>query len=128
MDELSVSRVVVALLLVIGLIVISGWLAKRSGLSGRLTANTQVRVVSKQTLAARSSIVVVEVPGAQLILGVTPASIQVLHTIACETGLSVVTSQARTQSEAETKKDFSAVLSRLMRAPCAPSQQDRPAS
>jgi flagellar protein FliO/FliZ len=124
MDEFSILRVFVALLLVLGLIALSGWLTKRSGLSGKLSKQSQLRVVSKQPLGPKSSLIVVDVPGAQLVLGVTPTNINLLHTIECDTGLSVVSGMEQ-PSAAPHSKEFSSVLARFIPQARRPGTQEQ---
>ncbi|HEY0333217.1 MAG TPA: flagellar biosynthetic protein FliO [Stenotrophomonas sp.] len=71
---------VFALLLVLGLIVGLGWLLKRMpGSSFRPAAG--LKVAASLPLGAKERVVVVEVNGQQLLLGVTAGGISVLHAL-----------------------------------------------
>jgi|GEM_PF-1863936 len=112
MDGYSILRIVAALLLMIGLIAICGWLAKRGGLANRLGQQAGVRIVSRQSLGARSSIVILDVPGAQLVLGVTPSSINLLHKIDSDSQQGTAGSVQQEQHN-----DFRSLLGRVMAKP-----------
>nr|WP_246429139.1 flagellar biosynthetic protein FliO [Pseudoxanthomonas broegbernensis] len=66
-----------ALLLVLGLILGLAWLLRR--LPGGLRTAEGLRVVGSLPLGAKERLVVVEVGGRQLLLGVTSAGISLLH-------------------------------------------------
>lgn len=85
MGEVAILRVIGALALVLLLVLLCGWLAKRSGLSGAAGKASLLRISSRMSLGARSSIVIVDVPQARLVLGVTPNSINLLHTLPADT-------------------------------------------
>lgn len=69
-----------ALLLVLALIVGLAWLLKRLPGSG-LRQNAQLRIVASLTVGQRERVMVVEVGGQQVLLGVTPHQITPLHTL-----------------------------------------------
>ncbi len=71
---------VFALLLVLGLIVGLGWLLKRMPGSGFRPA-AGLKLVASLPLGAKERVVVVEVAGQQLLLGVTAGGINALHTL-----------------------------------------------
>ena len=71
---------VFALLLVLGLIVGLGWLLKRMPGSGFRPA-AGLKLVASLALGAKERVVVVEVNGQQLLLGVTAGGIATLHTL-----------------------------------------------
>lgn len=80
MTEAAVIRVLASLALIIVVILALAWLARRSGwLQGK--SQHRVRVISSQRLGARSHIAIVQVDDTELVLGVTPAQINVLHKI-----------------------------------------------
>lgn len=68
------------MVLVIGLIFLLAWLARRFGLQ-RLGGAGVVKVVSSAPLGTRERVVVVEVAGTWLVLGVTPTQVNALHTL-----------------------------------------------
>jgi flagellar protein FliO/FliZ len=71
---------VFALLLVLGLIVGLGWVLKRMPGSGFRPA-VGLKLVASLPLGAKERVVVVEVNGEQLLLGVTAGGINTLHTL-----------------------------------------------
>lgn len=71
---------VFALLLVLGLIVGLGWLLKRMPGSGFRTSEG-LKLVASLPLGAKERVVVVEVNGQQVLLGVTAGGISTLHTL-----------------------------------------------
>jgi flagellar protein FliO/FliZ len=71
------------MLLVLGLIFVCAWLARRFGLQ-RLGGSSLLRVISSSAVGARERVVVVEVAGTWLVLGVTPSHVNTLHTLAAQ--------------------------------------------
>lgn len=91
-----------ALALVILLIFACAWLARRCGVAGRLRADgTQIAVKARYSLGQRERLVVVEVDGERLLLGVTPGAI---------TRLGRLATPAPTEND---PPDFSFILRRL---------------
>lgn len=77
---MSVAQVVLALGFVICLILCSAWLMRR--LSVLPVSNGQtLRVVSGVMVGSKERVVVVEVQGSWLVLGVTASSVNLLHTV-----------------------------------------------
>jgi flagellar protein FliO/FliZ len=74
----SLIGAVFALLLVLGLILGMAWVLKRLPGSGFRPAEG-LRVVASLTVGAKERVVVVEVNGTQLLLGVTAGGINTLH-------------------------------------------------
>ncbi|WP_181393995.1 flagellar biosynthetic protein FliO, partial [Stenotrophomonas sp. HMWF003] len=74
----SMFGAVLALLAVLALIVGLGWLLKRMPGSGFRPAEG-MRVVASLNVGAKERVVVVEVNGEQLLLGVTAGGINTLH-------------------------------------------------
>lgn len=72
---------VFALLLVLALIIGLAWLLKRMPGSGFRPAQG-LRVIASLTVGAKERVVVVEVNGEQLLLGVSPGGVRALHTLA----------------------------------------------
>ena len=66
--------------MVLGLIFLCAWAARRFGLQ-RFQGGNVVKVVSSASLGQRERVVVVEVDGTWLVLGVTTSQIQTLHTL-----------------------------------------------
>jgi flagellar protein FliO/FliZ len=77
----SLLGAVFALLLVLGLIVGLAWLLKRMPGSGFRPVEG-LRVIASLSVGTKERVVVVEVNGAQLLLGVSPGRIRALHTLA----------------------------------------------
>lgn len=71
---------VLALLAVLALVVGLGWLLKRLPGSGFRPADG-MKLVASLSVGAKERVVVVEVNGQQLLLGVTAGSINALHTL-----------------------------------------------
>lgn len=78
MNPAQVLQVVLALLFVLALLLLLAWVARRSGwLPGR-AAQTGLRVAGSLRLNARHSLVVVDIEGKRLILGISPQQITLL--------------------------------------------------
>lgn len=80
-DAGSLGGTVFALLLVIGLILGLGWLARRMPGFARGASNNGLRMVASLPVGPRERVVVVEVGHAQLLLGVGPGGTRTLHTL-----------------------------------------------
>jgi len=80
MTEADALRMVASLALIVLIILAGAWLMRRTGLL-RTGGGQSVKIVGAQSLGARSSIVVVQVEDAQLVVGVTPQQITLLHTM-----------------------------------------------
>ena len=74
----QVGEVLAALLLVVVAIVVASWLMRRINGVG-LRGNVTMRVISAMPLGQRERLVLVEVGGTQLLLGVTAQGISHLH-------------------------------------------------
>ncbi|MFC0677065.1 flagellar biosynthetic protein FliO [Lysobacter korlensis] len=81
-DAGSLGGTVFALLLVVGLILGLGWLAKRMPGFGRGAPSNGLRMVASLPIGPRERVVVVEVGETQLLLGVGPGGTRTLHTLA----------------------------------------------
>jgi flagellar protein FliO/FliZ len=68
------------MLLVLGLIFLCAWMARRFGLQ-RFGGGQALKVVSSAALGQRERVVVVEVGATWLVLGVTTNQINTLHTL-----------------------------------------------
>lgn len=79
-DAGALGGTVLALLLVVGLILLLGWLARRMpGVAG--TGNPALRIVGSLALGPRERVVVVEVGGTQLLLSTGAGGTRALHTL-----------------------------------------------
>lgn len=73
--------VLMSLILVVLLIFSLAWLVRRLGIGGGLLARSAVmKIIATLPLGTRERLVIIEVGGKQLLLGVTAHSIQTLHT------------------------------------------------
>jgi flagellar protein FliO/FliZ len=77
----SIGGALFALVLVIGLILLLGWLAKRMPGLGGARSNSALRVVGSLALGPRDRVVVVAVGDTQLLLGVGSGGTRTLHTL-----------------------------------------------
>lgn len=69
-----------SLVLVVGLILVIGWLyARAQGIRGG--NNGAISIVAAQSLGPKERILVVDVAGEQLVLGMTPTQIRTLHVL-----------------------------------------------
>lgn len=75
-----VGQVVTGLLLVVGLIFVLAWLAKRFGYVN-VGGQGQMRVIASLPLGAREKAVLVEVAGQRLLLGVAPGRVSFLQSL-----------------------------------------------
>lgn len=80
MNEADVLRMVASLAFIVFLILAGAWLMRRAGWLRGGTGQA-IKVVGAQSLGARSSVAIVQVDGARLVLGVTPQQITLLHTL-----------------------------------------------
>lgn len=71
-------NVLLSLLMVIAVILGLAWLLRRFG-QGGFTSQQHMKVVASLAVGARERVVVVDVAGQQLLLGVTPQQIRTLH-------------------------------------------------
>lgn len=81
MTEAALLRVVGSLTLVVIAILVLAWLARRTGLAQGRTRRP-LKIISSQRLGVRSHITIVQIEKTQLVLGVTPTQISLLHTLA----------------------------------------------
>src|SRR5690625_5127410 len=80
MTDVAVLRVLASLALIIVTILALAWLARRTGwIQGK--HQNRLKVVTSLRLGARSHISIIEVDNTQLVLGITPTQINVLHTL-----------------------------------------------
>ncbi len=77
----SLARALTALALVIGLLLLCAWAARRWRLGARWQAGVPARVVGSLSLGPRERIVILEVDATWLVVGVTPGGMRTLHTL-----------------------------------------------
>lgn len=81
-DAGSLGGLVFSLLLIVGLILALGWFARRMpGFGGGAATKHGLRVVASLPVGARERVVVVDVGGTQLLLGVGSGGVRTLHTL-----------------------------------------------
>lgn len=80
-DAGSVGGALFSLVLVVGLILALGWLAKRMPGLQRGAGSSSLKVVASVALGPRDRAVVVDVGGTQLLLGVGQGGVRTLHTL-----------------------------------------------
>lgn len=76
----GILQAVMGTLVVIGAIFLCAWLGRRFGVQ-RMGGNGLVKVVSTSMVGQRERVVVVDVAGTWLVLGVTAQNVQTLHTL-----------------------------------------------
>lgn len=77
----GLAHIGMVLIFIVLIILAGAWIAQRMGLSRRLSkASAILSVVASQTLGQRARIVVIEMNGKQILLGVTPEKINCLAT------------------------------------------------
>lgn len=67
------------------LIVLAAWLARRFGLAPKRGGDRELHISSSLSVGTRERVVIVNVPDARLVLGVTATSITTLHMLPPET-------------------------------------------
>lgn len=74
----SVGRLLFGLLVVLGLLMLCAWLIRRGGMTGQ---SGLIKIVSQCAVGTRERIVLVQIGEQQLLIGVTPQQISLLHTL-----------------------------------------------
>ena len=77
----DVWQVVLGLVLVIATIVLVAWLMRKMQ-TGTIGAGASMRVLAAMSVGPRERVMLVDVAGTQILLGVTTAQISALHTFA----------------------------------------------
>lgn len=77
----SLARAVLGLAVVVALILLCAWVARRSGIASRASAGMPARLVGSMALGPRERIIVLQVEETWLVVGVTPGGMQTLHTL-----------------------------------------------
>jgi len=70
--------VIMGLLFVVGLIFVAAWALKRFGAAG-FTGNQHMKILSVLSVGPREKVMLVDVAGKQLLLGVAPGNVRQLH-------------------------------------------------
>lgn len=69
---------VASLLVVVGAVVAVGWLVSRSKMIGGANSDA-ISVVASRALGARERLLLIEIAGKQLLVGLTPGQLRTLH-------------------------------------------------
>jgi flagellar protein FliO/FliZ len=96
-DLSGIIRAGVGLVFVVGLIFACAWLARRFGLQQK-SSGSLLKVVSSVMVGQRERVVVVEIEGTWLVLGVTAGQINFLHTLEAKKGASAAVSPISTST------------------------------
>jgi len=107
MTEAAALRLVLSLLLIVVLILAGAWMARRADWL-RGSANGSIKVLGARSLGARTSVALVQVEDARLVLGVTSNQISLLHT------LPPAPAQPESGPAASRRADFGATLKRAI--------------
>ena len=67
-----------SLIVVVGMIVVLGWLYSRSRLLGG-GSNNAISIVASRALGSKERLLVIDVAGKQLLVGMTASQVQTLH-------------------------------------------------
>ncbi len=113
----SLIQVTLALMLMVGLILGLAWLARRFG-QPLFQQNKHLRLVASLSLGVKEKIILVEVEGKQLVLGVTPQQITSLHVIdnpLKESTESVESAEKNPVAEKNITSDFSKKLMEILK-------------
>lgn len=120
MAETELLRVLGSLTLVVIVILALAWFARRTGWAQGKPQH-RLKILSSQRLGARSHITIVEVDNTQLVLGVTPTQINLLHTLAARDAAvnaddtcAHPTAQTATKPDEGTQHPFKRLLARKM--------------
>lgn len=118
----SLLQVTIALMFMVGLILGLAWLMKRFS-NPLFSQQKNLRLISSLSLGVKEKIILVEVAGKQLVLGVTPQQITALHVI--EAPVQDETKQELTSelpiSEKNIASDFSKKLMEVLKGKVTPS-------
>jgi flagellar protein FliO/FliZ len=106
----SLIEVSGALLGIILLILVAGWLAKRFGINGMKSSSTRdLKVSASASLGQRERVVIVDVEDARLVLGVTNSQVTLLHKLPAAPAVADA-------PKAETP-DFAAIMKSVIKRP-----------
>jgi flagellar biosynthetic protein FliO len=106
----SLIEVSGALLGIIVLILVAGWLAKRFGVNGMKSSSTRdLKVSASASLGQRERVVIVDVEDARLVLGVTSSNVTLLHKLP--------PSPATPETVKPETPDFAAIMKSVIKRP-----------
>lgn len=115
----SLIQVTVALMLMVGLILGLAWLMKRFA-NPLFQQQKQLRLIASLSLGVKEKIILVEVSGKQLVLGVTPQQITSLHVIDNPVQDEPITNFEKSSSEKNITSDFSKKLMEILKVKQTP--------
>ena len=75
-----VAQILISFLVVIGFIFVMAWLMRRSGRFGHGSGQV-IKIISSMSLGMREKILVIEVGGVNIVVGVAPGQIRTLHVL-----------------------------------------------
>lgn len=75
-----VAQILISFLVVIGFIFFMAWLMRRSGRFGHGSGQV-IKIISSMSLGMREKILVIEVGGVNIVVGVAPGQIRALHVL-----------------------------------------------
>jgi len=107
-------QAVLGMAFVLGLILVCAWMARRFGLQ-RFAGGHLVKVVSSTSVGQRERVVVVEVAGEWLVLGVTPQNIHTLHTLPAQAAAAGTSAAVAPVSPAQPLAQATQAFSQLLR-------------
>lgn len=118
----SLAQVTLSLLLVLAAVFAAAWLMKRLRGFGRFGANT-IQIIADAPLGTKERAVLIQVGGQQLLLGVAPGRVNMLHVLTEPVGasqqatgnsqsVSLVGNEA--QGDPAARPDFKAILKRSL--------------
>ncbi|MGM3185590.1 flagellar biosynthetic protein FliO [Musicola paradisiaca] len=84
-SDSALTQIGVVLGLILVLILLMAWLARKLGFAPQMRQNKMLKVVSSCLVGQRERVVIVEVDNEWLVLGVTPQQITHLHTLPAKT-------------------------------------------
>ena len=79
MEQAQLVRIMLSLLLVVGLILAAAWLARRGGLLKNKNQQ-RIKILDTQRLGPRRSVALVQIDDREILIGITPQQISLLHT------------------------------------------------
>lgn len=115
----SLIQVTVALMLMVGLILGLAWLMKRFA-NPLFQQQKHLRLIASLSLGVKEKIILVEVSGKQLVLGVTPQQITSLHVIDNPVQDEQITNVEKSPSEKNITSDFSKKLMEILKVKQTP--------
>ncbi|CAM5190549.1 Flagellar protein OS=Castellaniella defragrans OX=75697 GN=HNR28_000409 PE=3 SV=1 [Castellaniella defragrans] len=81
MNASQLLQVLLALLFVVGLLLATAWVARRSGWIRHRLGRADLKVLGSLSLGARSSVALVQVEDIRLVVGITPQQITLLQAL-----------------------------------------------